>query len=309
MEPGWYADPFARFEQRFHDGHNWTSHVSTSGEVTSDPPIPDAPTSVPKIASSPTTKPSTVAPVIHVQRRYLCARHGEVTPVAGKAKDADTKVKRFSAGKLTAGVLTGGASMLVRGARSKKDAKTTILVCPSCKKASQRGVATRGPRQRDQARTVGFGRGPPFRSTGRVSPSPRTRAPRPSPLGLGIGSAPSRDQRSASSRRHPPRQPIPPLSGTRKASELHRRACRGSRRCCRTSATPRGTTRRLRGAAFSERTQSVREGAAVRRSNRPAAPPSGLGEEVAASPGFSRHRRPLSNPSERVPNCGTVRHG
>lgn len=64
--------------------------------------------------------------------RYLCATHGDVDPVASKAKDESRQVKRVSAGKVTAGVLTAGLSMLVTGVRSKKAPKATILVCPNC---------------------------------------------------------------------------------------------------------------------------------------------------------------------------------
>jgi hypothetical protein len=66
--------------------------------------------------------------------RYLCATHGDVEPVAGKAKDATRQTKRMSGGKITAGVLTGGISLLATGLRSKKAVKATILVCPVCKR-------------------------------------------------------------------------------------------------------------------------------------------------------------------------------
>lgn len=37
--PGWHRDPTARFEYRYWDGKQWTSHVARSGEVTKDPVI------------------------------------------------------------------------------------------------------------------------------------------------------------------------------------------------------------------------------------------------------------------------------
>lgn len=55
---------------------------------------------------------------------HLCAKHGAVTPIAGFVKGA-------SAGKITAGILTGGISLLATGVRSKKG---TVLVCPRCSK-------------------------------------------------------------------------------------------------------------------------------------------------------------------------------
>jgi uncharacterized protein YxjI len=36
--PGWYADPFGRHEARYHDGANWTEHVSSHGRQGVDPP-------------------------------------------------------------------------------------------------------------------------------------------------------------------------------------------------------------------------------------------------------------------------------
>ena len=60
-------------------------------------------------------------------RRYLCVRHGEVQPVVGAAK-------KVSTGKVMAGLMTGGVSVLATGVRSKGAAKQTILVCPRCKR-------------------------------------------------------------------------------------------------------------------------------------------------------------------------------
>lgn len=35
-EPGWYPDPFGRYEQRFHDGRRWTEHVAVGGQQSVD---------------------------------------------------------------------------------------------------------------------------------------------------------------------------------------------------------------------------------------------------------------------------------
>jgi hypothetical protein len=67
---------------------------------------------------------------VHVEKRYVCAKHGVVVPNAKTGKDVTSKQKKLSGGKLAAGVMTGGMSMLVTGARSTKSSKTTILVCP-----------------------------------------------------------------------------------------------------------------------------------------------------------------------------------
>lgn len=37
MEPGWYPDPVARFEQRYWTGSDWTEHVMTAGAAGTDP--------------------------------------------------------------------------------------------------------------------------------------------------------------------------------------------------------------------------------------------------------------------------------
>ena len=36
-EPGWYADPYSRFEVRYHDGARWTEHVASGGATQLDP--------------------------------------------------------------------------------------------------------------------------------------------------------------------------------------------------------------------------------------------------------------------------------
>src|SRR4051794_37072278 len=41
----WYADPYHRFQLRYWDGEQWTQHVSTNGQQTTDPVAPPAPNS------------------------------------------------------------------------------------------------------------------------------------------------------------------------------------------------------------------------------------------------------------------------
>ena len=36
-EPAWYEDPTGRHQFRYHDGANWTDHVSDEGDVSADP--------------------------------------------------------------------------------------------------------------------------------------------------------------------------------------------------------------------------------------------------------------------------------
>lgn len=43
MDPGWYDDPFHRFEQRYHDGDDWTEHVSDGSGVSFVDPSGTAP--------------------------------------------------------------------------------------------------------------------------------------------------------------------------------------------------------------------------------------------------------------------------
>jgi hypothetical protein len=35
--PGWFPDPYGRFQQRYHDGQRWTEHVADDGVQQTDP--------------------------------------------------------------------------------------------------------------------------------------------------------------------------------------------------------------------------------------------------------------------------------
>ena len=37
MTEGWFPDPIGRFEARYHDGIDWTDHVSDDGVTGTDP--------------------------------------------------------------------------------------------------------------------------------------------------------------------------------------------------------------------------------------------------------------------------------
>jgi hypothetical protein len=39
-DPGWYSDPYGRFEGRYWSGSNWTSHVASGGRTYEDDPSP-----------------------------------------------------------------------------------------------------------------------------------------------------------------------------------------------------------------------------------------------------------------------------
>lgn len=41
--PGWFPDPFGRYEARYWDGWQWTPHVTTRGAPAMDPPFPGPP--------------------------------------------------------------------------------------------------------------------------------------------------------------------------------------------------------------------------------------------------------------------------
>ena len=40
-DPGWFADPFVRHEQRYWSGAEWTEHVLDHGAPGTDPPPSD----------------------------------------------------------------------------------------------------------------------------------------------------------------------------------------------------------------------------------------------------------------------------
>ena len=42
VAPGWLADPFAKHDQRYWSGTQWTEHVSDDGVPGTDPPPPGA---------------------------------------------------------------------------------------------------------------------------------------------------------------------------------------------------------------------------------------------------------------------------
>lgn len=127
MEAGWHADPFGRYEVRYHNGTDWTKFVSTAGQQAEDPPIPSGDVPPPPPANPyPVAQPT----IVHVEKRYICAKHGVVVPNAKTGKDITSKQKKMSGGKLAAGVMTGGLSLLATGVRTQKSSKTTILVCP-----------------------------------------------------------------------------------------------------------------------------------------------------------------------------------
>lgn len=54
MDPGWYDDPFRRFSQRYHDGSDWTEHVSDGSGVS----FVDPSGSEPFVAGPPPTGPA-----------------------------------------------------------------------------------------------------------------------------------------------------------------------------------------------------------------------------------------------------------
>lgn len=142
MEPAWHQDPFGRHEWRWHDGEQWTEHVTTAGVAAVDPPIAPPPGQLETFTAPPTPVVPQAAPVVpqaaplpqvvEMSRRYMCARHGVVTPIPAKSRD--TTQRRVSGAKLTAGVLTAGTSLLFTGTKSSRGGRATILVCPTCKR-------------------------------------------------------------------------------------------------------------------------------------------------------------------------------
>ncbi len=37
QQPGWFPDPYGRFQRRYHDGVEWTEHVADDGVEQQDP--------------------------------------------------------------------------------------------------------------------------------------------------------------------------------------------------------------------------------------------------------------------------------
>jgi hypothetical protein len=67
VPPGWYADPYRRYDQRYWDGATWTQHASRGGQQFLDAPAAASQTGAPRpFAEQSTTAPQPVAPIAAV---------------------------------------------------------------------------------------------------------------------------------------------------------------------------------------------------------------------------------------------------
>ncbi|MEO8267089.1 MAG: TIR domain-containing protein [Ilumatobacteraceae bacterium] len=62
-QPGWYADPYRRYDQRYWDGTTWTQHASRGGQQFLDAPTTATQSSAPQAFAERATVPQPVAPV------------------------------------------------------------------------------------------------------------------------------------------------------------------------------------------------------------------------------------------------------
>ncbi len=62
VPPGWYADPYRRYDQRYWDGTTWTQHASRGGQQFLDAPTADPQSSAPQAFAQQATVARPVAP-------------------------------------------------------------------------------------------------------------------------------------------------------------------------------------------------------------------------------------------------------
>jgi hypothetical protein len=63
VTPGWYPDPYRRYDQRYWDGATWTQHASRGGQQFLDSPTPVAQTAGPQPFAQHSTVPQPVASI------------------------------------------------------------------------------------------------------------------------------------------------------------------------------------------------------------------------------------------------------
>ena len=66
VPPGWYADPYRRYDQRYWDGTSWTQHASRGGQQFLDAPTVAAQTGAPQAFAERITMPQAFAPLAPV---------------------------------------------------------------------------------------------------------------------------------------------------------------------------------------------------------------------------------------------------
>ncbi len=66
VSPGWYADPYRRYDQRYWDGTTWTQHASRGGQQFLDAPSTVTQTGAPRAFAEQTAMPQAVASVAPV---------------------------------------------------------------------------------------------------------------------------------------------------------------------------------------------------------------------------------------------------
>jgi hypothetical protein len=128
VQPGWYPDPAARFEVRYHNGRMWTADVSTNGERFVDPlgtrPGQPAAMSPGPVGVAPTGKngaatASMVLGIISIGVGWLpfivvigamCAVTALALGIVGRKR---AKHSRVGGGFATAGLVTGAVGCLV----------------------------------------------------------------------------------------------------------------------------------------------------------------------------------------------------
>jgi hypothetical protein len=75
-QPGWYADPFGRHELRYHNGQNWTEHVSDGGTQATDAPVHHPPPPSQPSAPPPPSNVSELVSAVVAEEDVLASVQG-----------------------------------------------------------------------------------------------------------------------------------------------------------------------------------------------------------------------------------------
>jgi hypothetical protein len=114
VSAGWFQDPFGRFELRYWDGQMWTAHVSTAGQTTVDPPVPNSAFAAPSVSvTEPATAPATESAPESVSTPASGVRF--LDSMAPDSRDRPRPSLRSAVAGLGGLVLAGGQFALIAG--------------------------------------------------------------------------------------------------------------------------------------------------------------------------------------------------
>ena len=121
----WHPDPAGRHQLRYWDGSAWSEYVADDGVQAIDPLVPAVP---PQSGSASNVEPtfrSEPQPIIELES-HIAGKNAKVRLWPDRLEWE--RQRGVSGGKITAGIMTGGASLLVTGVKGGKDAYDMVLL-------------------------------------------------------------------------------------------------------------------------------------------------------------------------------------